>query len=99
MVLTYVRVRSGVAIRAKLQESRLKERLFICLRAIAPFPTKRARLGPTENSFGGDLTLRRFAGTPTEGLFRAFHRNIALSESVFEQALSLHFIRILPSAN
>ena len=68
-MLTYIRVRSRVAIRAKLQESRLKERLSVCLRAIAPFPTKRARCDPTENSFGGDPTLRRFAGTPIEGLF------------------------------
>ena len=50
------------------------------------FPTKRARFDPTENSFGGDPTLRRFAGTPTEGLFRALHRNIALSELAFERA-------------
>ena len=42
--VTYERVRSGVAIRAKLQESRLKERLSICLRAIAPFPRKACSL-------------------------------------------------------
>ena len=39
-MLTYVSVRSGVAIRAKLQESRSKERLSFCLRAVAPFPHK-----------------------------------------------------------
>ena len=45
-MLTYVCVRSGVAIRAKLQESRLKERLSICLRAVAPFPHKACSLCP-----------------------------------------------------
>ena len=49
-------------------------------------PTKRARFDPTENSFGGDPTLRRFAGTPTEGCFRVLHPNIALSELAFERA-------------
>ena len=43
-MLTYVRVRSRVAIRAKLQESRLKKRLSVCLRAIAPFPRKACSL-------------------------------------------------------
>ena len=42
--VTYAQVRSGVAIRAKLQESRLKERLSIYLRAIAPFPHKACSL-------------------------------------------------------
>ena len=44
------------------------------------FPTKRARFDPTENFFGGDPTLRRFAGTPIEGRFRVLHPNDALSE-------------------
>ena len=36
--VTYALVRSRVAIRAELQESRSSERLSFCLRAIAPFP-------------------------------------------------------------
>ena len=54
------------------------------------FPTKRARCDPTGNSFGGDPTLRRFAGTPIEGLFRALHRNIAVrhSETVLRYTVS-----------
>ena len=55
---------------------------FACARLLL-FPTKRARFDPTENSFGGGLTLRRFAGTPMQGLFRALHRNIALREICF----------------
>ena len=47
---------------------------FACARLLL-FPAKRARFDPTENSFGGDPTLRRFAGTPIEALFRASHLN------------------------
>ena len=39
-LVTYIQVRAYVAIRAKLQESRSKERLSFCLRAVAPFPHK-----------------------------------------------------------
>ena len=52
-MLTYVIVRSGVAIRAKLQESRLKERLSFCLRAVASYTSQSAL-----------AALRYFAGTP-----------------------------------
>ena len=47
---------------------------FACARLLL-FPTKRARFDPTENSFDGNPTLRRFAGTPIEALFRASHLN------------------------
>ena len=53
-MLTYVRVRSGVAIRAKLQESRLKERLSFCLRAIAPFRVVKMRRCSLRSSFLGN---------------------------------------------
>ena len=39
-LVTYDQVRAYVAIRAKLQESRSKERLSFGLRAVAPFPHK-----------------------------------------------------------
>ena len=42
------------------------------------FPTKRACFDLTENSFGGDPTLRRFAGTSIEGCFRVLHPNDAV---------------------
>ena len=43
------------------------------------------------------LTYESVSSASRRGLFLVLHPNIALSESVFEQALSLHFIRILPS--
>ena len=59
---------------------------------------------PHRKFFRRGPTLRRFAGTPTEGLFRALHRNIAVSE--WGAFLALHpnialsawaFVRASPS--
>ena len=74
-------------------------------------PTKRARFDPTENSFGGDPILRRFAGTPTEGLFRASHLNESVSqckasagvieydEHSFEDGITRRSAKLAPWAN
>ena len=85
-MLTYVRVRSGVAIRAKLQESRLKERLFICLRAVAPFPHKACSFWPHRKFFRRGSHTAPLCGGPDGGAFLALHPNIALSDLAFVRA-------------
>ncbi len=104
-MLTYVRVRSRVAIRAKLQESRLKERLSVCLRAVAPFPHKACSLCPPPKILSAVTPhCAALRGAPMAGAFLALHPNIALSE--WGAFLALHpnialsawaFVRASPS--
>ena len=89
-MLTYALVRSDVAIRAKLQESRLKERLSLCLRAIAPFRVVKMRRCSLRSSFLGNYREAH-----------SFSLRVAMAFAIvfFDRGSFAHLIEISPSAN